>query len=650
MSDIMVVIGPNEAGKSGILNGLASLSMDAFYAYFDLTQLEGMLKRYNDNEIEDKDIPMVHASFELAPEEIKELGSLLQLAEEPKKIMITKYFDESYQIKISDKAIRVISRAKVNDLMSEMRRVIANHRNSATNTHLTHAPNDAMRAQFNSAAATVENASPAQTVKSVALSSLQEITNLSNAAIDAPFKTDLVAFARELQSIMESFMEDEIAIAMYKFVLERMPRTIYFKTWDRLEDEVTIAELRANPQKHKTFINFLKLAQIKLDTIEYLQDETKRQVYLESGCGRATKLLRGAWRQEELDMELRYSTEKLMVFTKNSAAVETLLPPSLGSEGFQWFLGFFINFGAETNSEFKRAILLLDDPGVFLHPKGHKDLLDLFESYLGNGVTTIYTTHLPFLIPRSKLERLRLVRKKGAGYTEVTEKFYAIEDKDVLYPLRAALGVSLGDSLFVGEKTIVGEGPSDRILLDGMLQEFNSRKIRKIDLEHISVVAGKGARGAKEYALLLQIENLPYVVVLDNDDEGRNASADFQKDGIPTSNVILLSNHRGVQADLDIEDLFPLETYAEAFHSVHGKSLNLSKVDVLKAISEGNGKVTNKGKSLLKTSKYDLDKVKIAYEMLRITNSLTQLDQALVENLSKIFDGINSRIAIYSKE
>jgi len=107
-----------------------------------------------------------------------------------------------------------------------------------------------------------------------------------------------------------------------------MPRTVYFNSYERMEDVVSINELKSNPQAHRTFINFLKLAEIKLDSLERLKDDKQKQVYIEGGCGKATKLLREAWKQEALEVELRYSDGKLMVFTKNSAAIETLLPPN----------------------------------------------------------------------------------------------------------------------------------------------------------------------------------------------------------------------------------------------------------------------------------------------------------------------------------
>lgn len=437
---------------------------------------------------------------------------------------------------------------------------------------------------------------------------------------------------------------------MLQHLLSRLPRTVYFKAFYRLEDEVTIDELKRNPTNHKTFLNFLKLAEIKLDTVERLKDEKKIQVYLESGCGKATRLLREAWQQEALDVELRYSTNNFMVFTKNSKVIETLLPPSLGSEGFQWFLGFYINFGAATNSEYKRAILLLDDPGVYLHPKGHKDLLNLFEGYLKNDVTTIYSTHLPFLIPRNNLKRLRLVTKEDQTHTKVIEKFYAVEDKDVLYPLRAALGITLADSLFVGEKTIVTEGLSDRILLSGMLEEFGKRGIRAVDLSKLGILAGPGARGTKQYALMLWMENLPYTIVLDNDDEGRKTKEELIKESIPEETIKLLTSSydEGLQ-DFDIEDLFPLEVYAQAFYNIHGKNINLKKEEVLASLKKGKSKVNNKAKELLKACKYDLDKIRIAYEIMNIVNSKENLDDRVVKVFSDLFDDLDKMIGIYEK-
>jgi len=41
-------------------------------------------------------------------------------------------------------------------------------------------------------------------------------------------------------------------------------------------------------------------------------------------------------------------------------------------------------------------------------------------------------------------------------------------------------------------------------------------------------------------------------------------------------NVILLPSVNDSQKDFDIEDMFPLNIYAEAFQNVHGRFLNLT--------------------------------------------------------------------------
>lgn len=651
VADITVLIGANESGKSSILQGLASISMDSQYDYFELTQLNSILKKYNDGELRAEDIKIVWCEFELSEDDEKELQSILESDDPPSTFEVSKYFDESYEILIDDKKFHIPSQYLLKSTQEKINSVLAKLETKAQE-HLTRDTNKPLAQQFNEAMTQTKKLPLSDAIsKTEAKKYLQFLRRFIKAGADQTLSEDIERhLARIEQLIDRKFPNSKIEVSLFKYLLSRMPRTVYFKIYERLEDDVSLAELKARPQDHRTFHNFLKLAEIKVESLERLDEEKKRQVYIESGCGKATQLLREAWHQEALDIELRFSDKRFMVFTKNSRAVETLLPPSLGSEGFQWFLGFYINFGAATSAEYKRAILLLDDAGVFLHPKGHKDLLVLFEEYLKHDVTTIYSTHLPFLIPRKKLKRLRLVEKKSPeGRTYVTEKFYAVKDKDILYPLRAALGVTLADSLFVGEKTIVAEGMADRTLLNGVLEEFVRRNIKNMDLEHVEILAGKGVPGAKNHALMLQIENLCYVVVLDNDGEGRNAIEDFAKDGIPEENIILLPAINDSQKDFDIEDMFPLNIYAEAFKNVHGKFLNLTSEQIINALKEGKGKVNNKAKKLLKKSRtrYELDKVRIAYEILRIISSKDKLDKSVIKNFSKLFDELNRTIGIY---
>ncbi len=347
-------------------------------------------------------------------------------------------------------------------------------------------------------------------------------------------------------------------------------------------------------------------------------------------------------------MQFRYQGDKLMVFTKDSSALETLLPPSSGSEGFQWFLGFYINFGAATDAEYKNAILLLDDPGVFLHPKAHKDLLDLFERYLAKNVTTIYSTHLPFLVTKDRFERLRLVEKLSEGRSSVTEKFYAASDKDVLFPLRAAIGMTLADSLFVGKSTIIAEGPSDHILINGMMKEFY-RKGKKEFSDDVAVLGTQGANKTREYAVLSEINGFSYVVVLDNDDKGKSTKENLIADGIPENKVILLpSNRNGDQTSFDIEDLFSIEIYSKAFAKKYGPAVKMNEDVIHKKFKEGTGKINSKAKEILKTTNTELDKVAMANEIMKVVANNKEMDETTVKAFGALFDKIAEQIHLYS--
>lgn len=61
-------------------------------------------------------------------------------------------------------------------------------------------------------------------------------------------------------------------------------------------------------------------------------------------------------------------------------------------------------FLVESLGEHKNAILLLDEPGLSLHPLAQRDLSAFFDG-LANTNQNLYTTHSPFLVDADRLER-----------------------------------------------------------------------------------------------------------------------------------------------------------------------------------------------------------------------------------------------------
>lgn len=657
LADITAFIGPNESGKSSILRGLASLSMDWEYEDFDLTQLGDVSKNNLDGKLKSEDIPIIEALFVLSEDDKTKLKEILSDTEIQDEFVITKYYDNYYSFKLQsvlplqEQEFRIPSRWLIETTNNDIKSTIE-ELNQKSAEHLNHDPNATFQNQFDDLIKQLRSLLRSVMSYDEASKIITTATEFTQQGIDEPFKKDVKESLAEIKSYAKNvYPKNSTELSLFHFLLSNMQRTVYFKTYERLEDEGIIKELQNKPEMHRTFMNLLKLADINLDSFLKIDNEKLKESYLENASGKATTLLREAW-DEKLWLQFRYREDRMMVFTKDSAALQTLIPPSSGSEGFQWYLGFYINFTASTDAEYKNAILLLDDPGVFLHPKGHKHLLKLLENYLAKNVTTIYSTHLPFMIPRQKFHRIRLVQKSSKeGHSQITEKFYAVDDKDILYPLRAAIGVTLGDSLFVGEETIIAEGVSERILLFGMLSEFKKRNLRPIgDIEKIEVLAGRGAPAALDYAVMLQIEHLPYVVVLDNDGEGRKARDNSSNYGIETEKIVILpQSSNNEQNDFDIEDLFPVNIYAEAFYNVHGEKARMNKAEVMNKFMQGNEKATNKAIGLLKSAQvtYNLDKRAIANEIFRIISAQETWEDSITDNFGKLFDQINSQIKLY---
>jgi len=552
--DIMVLVGPNQSGKSSILKGLNSISFSHVYdVQNDLTQLNNISKKYVDGDFGSKDLPIVETTFSLSDKDRAVLKEkLFESEEEPiddnsaeteavsgeateanpeveptpekvgststsmdqsvidllKEIKVTKYIDESYSVKLAGQTYEFenpyLIVQQCGDLLSELK--------NETKDEFDAKPNLDFQNQFESAIKSVRKLLPHNGYQISNKSKLYSpIKEFVNHPVTESLKTTVQETASEIEETVEHYPIFE-TLKIISFLIERMPRTVYFKDYDRLVDSITIKELRTNPKKHSAFLNLLKVADARLDSIEELEDnQSAIQQYLKTASATATKKLSEAYEQESFDLDIRYDNGTLLVFTTDPKQPGTLLPPSYGSEGFQWFLGFYINFAVATKTEYKNAILLLDDPGVLLHPSGHKDLLRRFNGYLDDEVRTIYSTHLPSLINKASIDSIRVVYRE-AGETHVIKNFWKLSNLDAWAPIRSSLGIEYSDSLVFGNQTVIVEGPSDAIYLQEIkriLKKIN----RKTNLGFVVPMGGIG--NVDFFTKLYDSQGLPYVAVLD---------------------------------------------------------------------------------------------------------------------------------------
>lgn len=538
-----VLIGSNRAGKSSLLNALEKLNYDTKFAKFDLTQLGDISFSYMNGKINGSQIKIIEAEFEPVRHNMDN-GELLTVA---------KFFDSSYHIQLGTKGYTI----NPHNFQDKILPFVENIRNIAlqsSNSRLTSLM-------------------------------LMQLENLKNALNDNYFDYNRVFMLIDIINDMEfegsirdqisenvNLLRNQLSSSDVPEILREIPRFIYFSAYDRLEDRVTLTELKENPGEHGTFMNLLSLAQIDLDRIEYM-DPDQRVAYFEKASNIISKKLSTIWGFHEGRLEIRYEQGKsplLLVMITPEESRDYLVPPGMESDGFQWFLSVFINLNSKTGGEYSNSFLMLDDLGILLHPVKQKNFLDFLREALPENICVIYTTHLPFFIPLEIPESILLLSRTGSSST-ITDlmniKSEWKDKKDVLAPIYAALGYGILENFFINKTVFLVESRSDQILLNYIWHEYNLIK-NNIPAVDVSFIGQNNHDDIYSYVLWMQYNGVPFYIILNDNIFGREAGEKLKKMNIGESRVKLIPSKISI-ASSTIEDFIDPEIIAKAYVKYH---------------------------------------------------------------------------------
>ncbi|MFK7601416.1 AAA family ATPase [Deinococcus sp. SM5_A1] len=387
-------------------------------------------------------------------------------------------------------------------------------------------------------------------------------------------------FIDDMVSYLDKFAMMESKID--KWITDTIPKFIYLDEYStfrgRAELSVIHSRFKAESltSEDKTFLTILDLA--GLDVEQEIEKSTKitnmeRQLDIDDASRRLTNFLKNRWSQRNYKIQFRVDGDNFYTFVEDDLG-GSLIDLEERSKGFKWFFSFDLTLAYGIKRDYKNTIIILDEPGIYLHPDAQIDMLRRLEEYSENN-TIIYSTHLPFMIDLKYPERIRVVRDDSKGTT--VDYDILSGDNDTKFVLQSALGMDYAQNFFISDSNVVTEGVHDYWLLtafDNLL-----RRLGKESLESETLISP--SRGAHAAALLTTFmigQKLKVVCLLDSDDEGNAAHKELKEkwllkvsDG--RASVLQINTILSRNGLFTIEDLVPEKMYTEAVKELYGKDL-----------------------------------------------------------------------------
>lgn len=392
-------------------------------------------------------------------------------------------------------------------------------------------------------------------------------------------------YQSKLQEIAQQLSKAQsIQKKAHEFVISRIPTFIYMSDYRAFTGTARLDQVlqRQNQttEEDKTLITIMELSGLDLKSeVEKgnQPDREQRQYDLDDASATLTNEIADRWKQRRYEVQFRADGQFFYTFVKDQHD-PSLIRLEERSKGFQWFFSFDLMFMYESQGTFKGCVILLDEPGLHLHPDAQKDLLVRMEAYAKDN-TLIYTTHLPFMIDLRSPERIRILSETENGVI-VTDDLTQSQPEGK-FVLQAALGMSGSTSYLVAQRNLVVEGVDDYWIITELSRLLGNSDLPSLPSDVFITPAG-GASEAGYIATFMIGQKLDVVVLLDSDRAGQDAKEKLVKKWLTRyhsnpAHVLSLGDCVGAKGrEFSIEDMFPDEFYLERVKSVYKKQLALA--------------------------------------------------------------------------
>lgn len=378
-----------------------------------------------------------------------------------------------------------------------------------------------------------------------------------------------------------------------EIIKDNLPSFVYYSDYGNLDSEIYLPHVidnlkrndlgekeRAKVRSLKVLFEFVRLSpneilELGKETIQNVTDATiesekdkkkKREILLQSASNKLTQEFKEWWKQGNYRFRFQADGNHFRIWVSDDLRTEEVELEGR-SRGLQWFFSFFLVFLVESKDSHSNCILLLDEPGLSLHPIAQFNLIDFFNSLSGEN-QLLYTTHSPFLVDPNDLGNVKALYVGDDGTSIISEDLRANEKiaEKSIYPIHAAIGLTVSDTLLLGSVPVLVEGPSDQIYLQLIKNHLIGLSKFNLGKELVFIPTG-GVKGMSPVIkILLGRENELPIALIDSDKQGeqkikqlRNGLYKDEKEKvIPVADIL-------GEGEYEIEDLLPNDELARVF-------------------------------------------------------------------------------------
>lgn len=677
VNDVSALVGGNETGKTSVLQALwklkparANIALDA--------QEEFPRRRYTTDYLRGGEWPVVTAVFELDKELIDELITIDPAFKDCTAVSCTNYYDTdqedieveyippiSSELPTVDDVLNFLKGAAKSFTLdqidlSQIEAGISTETEDESTQPETENLVENIGGEFCEKAINITNQILEQVKPDCGNSELAEILSRYHEQIEAISPQDWQkktweSSKKKYIEINEKFgFEDKLREAK-QIVWSALPVFIYFDDLNLLNTEIfipdaisQIASGSTEPEVRSQWALF-ELTGFDIEEISELifqmgpdqpqTDEAKNALFqaikeraiVASAASRSiTEDFSDWWHQQRHMIDFRVDGQTLQIWVSDNKYPIPIQFESR-SKGFRWFFTFYLVFTAETDYEHSNAVILLDEPGLHLYPPAQEELLQLFDELsLENQI--IYTTHLPFLVDSRHLERVRVVEEMDDGLVRISNEISPSGGK-VVFPVQAALGYQLAQTLFLAKRVLVVEGETDYkffIFMSDLLKGEGKHGLP----DGMAISFAGGNSSVRPLISMMAPQGIEIVVLLDNDESGRSAGQKLENTSftsLPNIELMYLGDILGKPDPFELENLLPVGLCKKSIQETHG----LKIPGTVKASK--NQTLSKAIKGFLKENGIQMDKSKAMQWILDKWRSEGELPEGIINSAEMIF-------------